>query len=196
MNFRATCLEFMDKLSKNTNVLKKIHSSEKYNRWEETALLFLLADPRSLQPPADIKARLMLPDTPRLIMLGHSVMTASKRILSIEGRVVSPMDTSVSFAAVAFMVLFASYVFNMEYQEAGCMYSGACSEISHSDQAGVWGEVLRQRRGVGRRTWRKVTNINLHANTFIRFLMDFDKIHSSPHPSLARSLFFSLPQSP
>lgn len=32
MNFRATCLEFMDRLSKKINVLKKIHSSEKYNR--------------------------------------------------------------------------------------------------------------------------------------------------------------------
>ncbi|CAM4425277.1 unnamed protein product [Leuciscus chuanchicus] len=113
--------------------------------------LFILADVTATQ--ADIEAQQVIPDTPRLIMLGHWM-------LSIEGKVVLS-DNSDNFIP-GFAVLFASYyIFNIEYQE-----SAACTLE------------LAQRQGVRKKTkrvvQRKVTTINPHVNSFIRSLMEFE----------------------
>ncbi|RXN05325.1 hypothetical protein ROHU_033470 [Labeo rohita] len=66
---------------------------------------------------ADIEAQISLPSTPRLIMLGESILGAEKWMLSIEGRVVLQLSDVSDFTS-ALAVLFGSYyVFNIEYPE-------------------------------------------------------------------------------
>ncbi|RXN15703.1 hypothetical protein ROHU_027865 [Labeo rohita] len=66
---------------------------------------------------ADIEAQISLPSTPRLIMLGESILGAEKCMLSIEGRVVLQLSDVSDFTS-ALAVLFGSYyVFNIEYPE-------------------------------------------------------------------------------
>ncbi|XP_041824837.1 uncharacterized protein LOC121629269 [Melanotaenia boesemani] len=80
---------------------------------EKEDAIFLLADETSTQ--ADVEAQLSLPNTPRLIMLGHSILGARKWMLSIEGGVVLKLSETSNFTT-ALAVLFASYyVFNIEY---------------------------------------------------------------------------------
>ncbi|XP_068433920.1 uncharacterized protein [Clinocottus analis] len=82
---------------------------------EKEDALFLLADETSTQ--ADIEAQVSLPSTPRLIMLGNSILGAKKWMLSIEGRVVLQLRDRADFTS-ALAVLFGSYyVFNIEYPE-------------------------------------------------------------------------------
>uniref|UniRef100_A0A8C2FGN5 Uncharacterized protein n=1 Tax=Cyprinus carpio TaxID=7962 RepID=A0A8C2FGN5_CYPCA len=131
--------------------------------------LFILADVTATQ--ADIEAQQGIPDTPRLIMLGHSIMTASKWMLSIEGNIILTLDSSDTFIT-AFAVIFASYyIFNIEYQE-----SAACTlelvqrflvRINPEDGNGVSKRIKRV-------VQRKVTAINPHFSSFIRSLMEFE----------------------
>ncbi|KAK7149155.1 hypothetical protein R3I94_008687 [Phoxinus phoxinus] len=82
---------------------------------EKDDAIFLLADVTSTH--ADAEAQLSLPTTPRIIMLGDSILTSKKWMLCVEGKVViqsvNPQDDFTS----ALAVFFASfYIFNLEYQ--------------------------------------------------------------------------------
>ncbi|KAM4608535.1 uncharacterized protein ACJ7VT_014482 isoform 2-T2 [Polymixia lowei] len=142
---------------------------------EEIDSLFLLADVTATQ--ADVETHLTLPDTPRLIMLGHSIMTASRWMLSVEGSVVVTLDSSDSFAMALALLFSTYYIFNMEYQEAA-----ACTlELVQRFLVRIspeHGKKCSARKGVSKRTGRlvqrKVTAINPHVNTFIRSLMEFE----------------------
>ncbi|XP_026053218.1 uncharacterized protein LOC113039532 [Carassius auratus] len=82
---------------------------------EQEESLFLIADETTT--PADAEAQLSLPVTPRIIMLGETILTAKKWMLSIEGRVVIPPGAHMADFTTAFAALFACYyVFNLEYQ--------------------------------------------------------------------------------
>ncbi|KAF6719138.1 hypothetical protein FQA47_013127, partial [Oryzias melastigma] len=87
-----------------------------YNEKEDS--LFLLADETSTK--MSIEAERNLPITPRLIILGRSLMTATSWMVSAEGRIIFELDKENAFAD-ALSVFFASfYVLNLEYQEAAC----------------------------------------------------------------------------
>ncbi|KAL6477755.1 hypothetical protein MHYP_G00135900 [Metynnis hypsauchen] len=80
---------------------------------ENEDTLFLLVDETSTQ--ADVEAQIALPSTPRLVMLGESILRAKKWMLSIEGKVVLQLSDHSDFAS-ALAVFFGSYyVFNIEY---------------------------------------------------------------------------------
>ncbi|KAL6490990.1 hypothetical protein MHYP_G00013350 [Metynnis hypsauchen] len=80
---------------------------------ENEDALFLLVDETSTQ--ADVEAQIALPSTPRLVMLGESILGAKKWMLSIEGKVVLQLSDHSDFAS-ALAVFFGSYyVFNIEY---------------------------------------------------------------------------------
>ncbi|XP_048104970.1 uncharacterized protein LOC125298311, partial [Alosa alosa] len=64
---------------------------------EQTDSLFILAD--VTETVADIEGHERLPDTPRLIMLGPSLMTAKRWMVSIEGTVAITFTGSDSFPA-------------------------------------------------------------------------------------------------
>ncbi|XP_042609274.1 uncharacterized protein LOC109074886 [Cyprinus carpio] len=82
---------------------------------QEESLFFLIADETTT--PADAEAQLSLPVTPRIIMLGDTILTAKKWMLSIEGRVVIPPGAHMADFTTALATLFACYyVFNLEYQ--------------------------------------------------------------------------------
>ncbi|KAL3973454.1 G2/M phase-specific E3 ubiquitin-protein ligase [Sarotherodon galilaeus] len=67
-----------------------------------------------------LEAESNLPSTPRLIMLGQSLMTATCWMVSAEGRVIVELDKENTFAD-AMSVFFGSfYVLNLEYQESAC----------------------------------------------------------------------------
>ncbi|KAF6720233.1 hypothetical protein FQA47_023052, partial [Oryzias melastigma] len=87
-----------------------------YNEKEDS--LFLLADETSTK--MSIEAERNLPITPRLIILGKNLMTATSWMVSAEGRIIFELDKESTFAD-ALSVFFASfYVLNLEYQEAAC----------------------------------------------------------------------------
>ncbi|KAG5848675.1 hypothetical protein ANANG_G00101340 [Anguilla anguilla] len=68
--------------------------------------------------PADIERTLSLPDSPRLIVLGNTLMTAEKWMLSIEGQVVCKAQSSSATFVSGMAAVFASfYNFNLQYQE-------------------------------------------------------------------------------
>ncbi|XP_026122090.1 uncharacterized protein LOC113105164 [Carassius auratus] len=82
---------------------------------EQEESLFLIADETTT--PADAEAQLSLPVTPRIIMLGETILTAKKWMLSIEGKVVIPPGAHMADFTTALAALFACYyVFNLEYQ--------------------------------------------------------------------------------
>ncbi|XP_019897094.2 uncharacterized protein zgc:113210 isoform X2 [Esox lucius] len=82
---------------------------------EEEDSLFLLADVNDTQ--VDVETRLCLPATPRLIMLGSSLLDSSKWMVSIEGRVVCVLDRQSDFGTALSVLFGCFYVFNLEYQE-------------------------------------------------------------------------------
>ncbi|XP_041960247.1 uncharacterized protein LOC121718897 isoform X1 [Alosa sapidissima] len=79
---------------------------------EQEESLFLLADVTTT--PADAEAQLSLPITPRIIMLGETILTSERWMLSIEGRVVIPPSADFTSALATLFACF--YVFNLEYQ--------------------------------------------------------------------------------
>ncbi|XP_039461276.1 uncharacterized protein LOC120435561 [Oreochromis aureus] len=89
----------------------------KYYKEDEDSL-FVLADETSTR--MSLEAESNLPITPRLIMLGQSLMTATSWMVSAEGRVIVELDKENTFPN-AMSVFFGSfYVLNLEYQESAC----------------------------------------------------------------------------
>ncbi|XP_025757037.1 uncharacterized protein LOC100706817 isoform X8 [Oreochromis niloticus] len=89
----------------------------KYYKEDEDSL-FVLADETSTR--MSLEAESNLPITPRLIMLGQSLMTTTCWMVSAEGRVIVELDKENTFAD-AMSVFFGSfYVLNLEYQESAC----------------------------------------------------------------------------
>uniref|UniRef100_A0A8C2HVC6 Uncharacterized protein n=1 Tax=Cyprinus carpio TaxID=7962 RepID=A0A8C2HVC6_CYPCA len=87
---------------------------------EKEESLFFLADVTTT--PSDAETRLSLPSTPRLIMLGDSVLHSKKWMLSIEGKVLFP-ETDLPDFSSAFAVLFGCYyVLNIEYQVESILF--------------------------------------------------------------------------
>uniref|UniRef100_A0A9J7XDH2 Uncharacterized protein n=1 Tax=Cyprinus carpio carpio TaxID=630221 RepID=A0A9J7XDH2_CYPCA len=78
--------------------------------------IFILTDPTSTK--MSVEQEMTLPTTPRVIMLGSSLLFATHWMVSIEGKVFYEANQLHNFAS-AFAVFFGSfYVFNLEYQES------------------------------------------------------------------------------
>ncbi|XP_030013649.1 uncharacterized protein LOC115435407 isoform X2 [Sphaeramia orbicularis] len=85
---------------------------------EKEDSMFILADPSATS--ASIQKDMTLPATPRLIMLGDTFLSATKWMVSIEGKVAYVLDEGLNFADCLSVFFGCFYVFNLEYQEPAC----------------------------------------------------------------------------
>ncbi|CAL8263268.1 unnamed protein product [Merluccius merluccius] len=142
---------------------------------EQEDSLFLLADVTTT--PADAEAQLSLPVTPRIIMLGETILTAKKWMLSIEGRVVIPPAAHLVNFTTALAALFACfYVFNLEYQvEASTTLEFVqrfLVRINPDSTKCSAKEQMSQK--TGRVVKRKTSYMNPHVISFVRDFIEFD----------------------
>ncbi|XP_065149445.1 uncharacterized protein [Paramisgurnus dabryanus] len=142
---------------------------------EKEDSIFILADTTATK--SSIEEDTSLPATPRLIMLGNTFLSASKWMVSIDGKVAYILEEHLGFAD-AFSVFFASfYVFNIEYQEQACVTLELIQRffvrINPED-----GSKCTAKTGVSRKTGemvnRKTTVINSRVSSFLRHLTEFE----------------------
>ncbi|KAM9771114.1 uncharacterized protein ACBT44_004586 isoform 2-T2 [Syngnathus typhle] len=142
---------------------------------EQEDSLFLLADVTTT--PADAEAQLSLPITPRIIMLGETVLTAKKWMLSIEGRVIIPPAAHLPDFTIALATLFACYyVFNLEYQVEACTTLEFIQRflVRINPDSSKCSAKEQMSRKSGRVVKRKTSYMNPHVISFIRDFMEFD----------------------
>uniref|UniRef100_A0A672HBJ7 Sterile alpha motif domain containing 3 n=1 Tax=Salarias fasciatus TaxID=181472 RepID=A0A672HBJ7_SALFA len=139
---------------------------------EKEDALFLLADETSTQ--ADAEAQLPLPSTPRLVMLGESILEAKRWMLSIEGKVV--LQLSSDFTS-ALSVLFGSYyVFNIEYPEEAATSLEFIQRffVRINPEQSKCGSKVQVSRKTGKMVRRRNESLNRHVVSFIRDFIDYD----------------------
>ncbi|XP_051995023.1 uncharacterized protein zgc:113210 [Xyrauchen texanus] len=141
---------------------------------EKDNALFILADETSTK--MSIENELTLPATPRLIMLGDTLLTSSKWFISIEGRVTHSIDNQMDFTAALSVFFGCFYVFNIEYEES------ASSTLELIQRFFVRinpeGTKCTSKSGTSRRTGsavqRKSQNFNPRVATFLQRLSEFE----------------------
>nr|XP_055037195.1 uncharacterized protein LOC129424521 [Misgurnus anguillicaudatus] len=104
-----------DGTDNNKTAISAILLMMKYFKEKETSI-FIAADATSTK--MSIEKEMTLPATPRLIMLGNSLLTSSKWFISIEGRVSHSIDSQLDFGAALAVFFGCFYVFNIEYEES------------------------------------------------------------------------------
>ncbi|XP_073705550.1 uncharacterized protein [Garra rufa] len=145
----------------------------KYFKEKDNAV-FILADENSTK--MSIENEISLPATPRLIMLGETLLTSSKWFISIEGRVTHSIDDQVDFAAALSVFFGCFYVFNIEYQES----ASATLELIQRFFVRInpEGTKCTSKSGTSRRTGtavqRKPQNFNTRVATFMQRLSEFE----------------------
>ncbi|XP_064153364.1 uncharacterized protein zgc:113210 isoform X1 [Anguilla rostrata] len=142
---------------------------------EKEDSLFLSADATATKE--DIEEQLTLPVSPRLIMLGSSLLTATRWMVSMEGKVAYVLDGQSDFAAALTVLFSCFYVFNIEYQESAC----ATLELIQRFFARInpeYGIKCTAKVGVSRKSGtivqRKAAAVNPHVTTFLQLLMEFE----------------------
>ncbi|XP_076149449.1 uncharacterized protein LOC143133585 [Alosa pseudoharengus] len=149
-----------------------------FNEKEES--IFVLAD--TFATATSIENDMDLPITPRLIMLGNTLLTSTKWMVSMEGKVAFVLDEHLSFTD-ALSVFFSSfYVFNIEYQEPACatleLIQRFFVRINPED-----GTKCTTKTGVSRKTGqlvkRKALPINNRVASFVSRLTQFEWQHSN-----------------
>ncbi|KAK2916709.1 hypothetical protein Q8A67_001083 [Cirrhinus molitorella] len=145
----------------------------KYFKEKDNAV-FILADENSTK--MSIENEVSLPATPRLIMLGETLLTSSKWFISIEGRVTHSIDDQLDFAAALSVFFGCFYVFNIEYQES----ASATLELIQRFFVRInpEGTKCTSKSGTSRRTGsavqRKPQNFNTRVATFMQRLSEFE----------------------
>ncbi|KAM8762282.1 uncharacterized protein AB9X84_007107 isoform 2-T2 [Acanthopagrus schlegelii] len=171
---RAVLKEALKKDREGTDGLAAMLVMLAYFKEQEDSL-FLLADVTTT--PADAEAHLSLPITPRIIMLGETILSAQKWMLSIEGRVVIPTAAHLTDFTTALAALFACYyVFNLEYQvEANTTLEFVQRFLVRINPDSTKCTAKEQ---ISRRTGRVVKRKNAYMNpnviSFIREFTEFD----------------------
>uniref|UniRef100_A0A9J8BRZ7 Zgc:113210 n=1 Tax=Cyprinus carpio carpio TaxID=630221 RepID=A0A9J8BRZ7_CYPCA len=145
----------------------------KYFKEKDNAV-FILADETSTK--MSIENEISLPATPRLIMLGETLLTSSKWFISIEGRVTHSIEDQLDFAAALSVFFGCFYVFNIEYQES----ASATLELIQRFFVRInpEGTKCTSKSGTSRRTGsavqRKPQNFNTRVATFMQRLSEFE----------------------
>ncbi|XP_067437006.1 uncharacterized protein [Thunnus thynnus] len=142
---------------------------------EAEEALFLLAD--ATTTPADAEAQFSLPTTPWFIVLGDTVWSANRWMLSIEGCVVIPHSHPMLDFVTALAVLFASfYVFNIEYQVEAATTLEFIQRLLvriNPDSSKCSAKVQTNQK-TGRTVKRKTSDMNPYVISFIRDFTAFD----------------------
>ncbi|XP_068506225.1 uncharacterized protein [Syngnathus scovelli] len=142
---------------------------------EQEDSLFLLADVTTT--PGDAETQLSLPITPRIIMLGETILTAKKWMLSIERRVIIPPAAHLADFTTALATLFACYyVFNLEYQVEACTTLEFIQRflVRINPDSTKCSAKEQMSRKTGRVVKRKTSYMNPHVISFIRGFMEFN----------------------
>ncbi|XP_077069688.1 uncharacterized protein LOC143722265 [Siphateles boraxobius] len=141
---------------------------------EKDSSVFILADETATK--MSIENEMSLPATPRLIMLGDTLLTSSKWFISIEGRVTHSIDNQLDFAAALSVFFGCFYVFNIEYQES----ASATLELIQRFFVRInpEGTKCTSKSGTSRRTGsavqRKPQSFNTRVATFMQRLSEFE----------------------
>ncbi|KAL6484025.1 hypothetical protein MHYP_G00088980 [Metynnis hypsauchen] len=125
---------------------------------------------------ADVKAQIALPSTPRLVMLGESILGAKKWMLSIEGKVVLQLSDHSDFAS-ALAVFFGSYyVFNIEYpaEVATSLEFIQRFFVGINPEHSKCASKFQESRKTGKMVQRKNESLNPHVASFIRGFIAYD----------------------
>ncbi|XP_067283842.1 uncharacterized protein [Pseudorasbora parva] len=142
---------------------------------EKEDSLFLLADVTTTQ--ADAETQLSLPSTPRIILLGESVLVPKKWMLALEGKVVmESSDHQLDFTS-ALAVLFGSfYVFNIEYQEEAASTLEFIQRflVRINPENSKCTSQFQVSRKSGKVVRRKTMALNPHIASFIRDFAEYD----------------------
>ncbi|KAK2863400.1 hypothetical protein Q5P01_002933 [Channa striata] len=78
--------------------------------------IFILAD--ALSTKESVETEMTLPTMPRVIMLGNKFMSATRWMVSMEGKIFYEADQFHDFPSVLAVFFGSYYVFNLEYQES------------------------------------------------------------------------------
>ncbi|XP_046900231.1 uncharacterized protein LOC124483728 [Hypomesus transpacificus] len=138
---------------------------------ETPEALLLQAD--VLATAADVEQTLQLPDSPRLIVLGGELLTATVWMLSIEGQVVVPPHSNFVAGMAA---LFSSYYnFNLVNQEQACCtleFIQRCFIRLNPSSGTKATKMVTQKSGKVQE--KKRNSINPHVSSLLKRVMDFE----------------------
>ncbi|XP_052007877.1 uncharacterized protein LOC127661282 [Xyrauchen texanus] len=143
--------------------------------FEKEDSIFILADTTATK--SSIEKDMSLPATPRLIILGNTFLSATKWMVSIDGKVAYILEEHLGFADALSVFFGCFYDFNIEYQEPACatleLIQRFFVRINPED-----GTKCTAKTGVSRKTGemvkRKTTIINNRVSSFLRQLTEFE----------------------
>uniref|UniRef100_A0A8D0CSK2 Uncharacterized protein n=1 Tax=Sander lucioperca TaxID=283035 RepID=A0A8D0CSK2_SANLU len=139
---------------------------------ENEDAIFLLADETST--PADVEAQISLPSTPRLIMLGDTILGATRWMLSIEGRVILRSDADFPAALAVFFGSF--YVFNIEYPEEAATSLEFVQRffVRINPEQSKCAAKFQTSKSTGKKVQRKNQSLNPHVAALIQDFIEYD----------------------
>lgn len=142
---------------------------------EKEESIFILAD--ACATSTSIERDMDIPITPRLIMLGDTLRTSTRWMLTIEGKVACVLEEHLSFSDALSAIFSVFYVFNIEYQEPACATLEFIQRFFvriNPDE----GTKCTSKTGVSRKTGaivkRKVSTVNTKVTAFLQQLTEFE----------------------
>uniref|UniRef100_A0A3P8NYM5 Uncharacterized protein n=1 Tax=Astatotilapia calliptera TaxID=8154 RepID=A0A3P8NYM5_ASTCA len=142
---------------------------------EKEDSIFILADAFSTK--MSVEREMTLPITPRVIALGNNFMSASRWMISLEGKVFYEPEQMHDFASTLAVFFASYYVFNLEYQESASITLEMIQRFFvriNPDMGTKCPAKLGTSRKTGRVVKRKVTSICPRITTFLQRLSEFE----------------------
>uniref|UniRef100_A0A3P8Q5P5 Uncharacterized protein n=1 Tax=Astatotilapia calliptera TaxID=8154 RepID=A0A3P8Q5P5_ASTCA len=142
---------------------------------EKEDSIFILADAFSTK--MSVEREMTLPITPRVIALGNNFMSASRWMISLEGKVFYEPEQMHDFASTLAVFFASYYVFNLEYQESASITLEIIQRFFvriNPDMGTKCPAKLGTSRKTGRVVKRKVTSISPRITTFLQRLSEFE----------------------
>ncbi|XP_063325341.1 uncharacterized protein LOC134624301 [Pelmatolapia mariae] len=162
------------KLNHNQIVTAAILLLMKYFQEKEDSI-FILADAFSTK--MSVEREMTLPITPRVIALGNNFMSASRWMVSLEGKVFYEPEQMHDFASTLAVFFASYYVFNLEYQESASITLEMIQRFFvriNPDMGTKCPAKLGTSRKTGRVVKRKVTSVSPRITTFLQRLSEFE----------------------
>uniref|UniRef100_A0A8C6SIW7 Zgc:113210 n=1 Tax=Neogobius melanostomus TaxID=47308 RepID=A0A8C6SIW7_9GOBI len=140
---------------------------------EKEDSIFLLADINATK--LSVKAEMTLPATPRLILLGNTFLSATKWMVSFEGRVAYILEEHLGFADALSEFFGCFYVFNIEYQQPACATLELIQRFFvRINQGTKCSAKIGTSRKTGAEVKRKVETVNSRVSSFLCQLTEFE----------------------
>ncbi|XP_048856979.1 uncharacterized protein LOC125724070 isoform X2 [Brienomyrus brachyistius] len=137
--------------------------------------IFLLADVTT--PQADVGTQLSLPNTPRIILLGDSILASRKWMLAMEGKlVIEATHLQLDFTCALAVLFAAYYVFNMEYEGEAATTLEFIQRflVRINPENSKCTSRFHVSKRSGKTVQRKTMALNPHVASFIRDFTDYD----------------------